>query len=53
MNLFQNIPVGTFFTVAGYDDMWQKVAENRAKNHGCGLLKRPLRLAPERQRLSG
>lgn len=44
IRFFRNVPVGTFFTVPGYDNLFQKVDGRRAKNHGCGALSNPTRL---------
>jgi hypothetical protein len=41
---FSSLPVGTKFRIPGYDNLFEKVDEKRSKNHGCGLLRKPIKL---------
>jgi hypothetical protein len=42
---FNVLPVGSWFRLAGYDDLFFKRNETQAKDFGCGLLTKPIRLA--------
>lgn len=44
MILFKHIEAGALFMVPGTDDIWRKIASDRAKNLGCSFLKSPTRL---------
>ena len=45
MTNFESIKLGDYFRVPGYDDLFQKITEDKARDLGCGWLNRPTRLA--------
>lgn len=42
---FNEIKIGGYFRLAGYDDLLIKVDDKHAKSLGCGWLNKPIRFA--------
>jgi len=40
-----DLNIGDYFRIPGFDDLLQKVSDTHAKDHGCGLLFKPIRFA--------
>jgi len=39
------LKIGEHFSIAGYDDLFEKLSATQARDHGCGLLSKPSRFA--------
>lgn len=48
---FSEMAIGQYFRLLGYDDLFQKVTDTRALDHGCGWLNKPTRLARKGARI--